>query len=115
MAVVSADYTTVITNCRNALDKGGSLYGKDLVKIIDVVQDAANTLDSKGVAAVTALSGALVTALAAWTAVGAGDSSAVYTAQEAILTPLRTAAISAAAASITNVTASDALDGRPAA
>lgn len=114
MAVVSADYTTVVTNCRNALAVGGSLSGDDLIQVIDVVQHAANTLDSQGVTAVTALSDALVTALAAWNADGAGDSSATYTAQEAILTPLRTAALSAVAATITNITASNALDGRSA-
>ena len=116
MAVVAADYTTVVTLCRDALAKGTSLFGKDLVKVIDVVQDAANTLDSKGVAATVALEALLVTHLDTnWVAVGTGDSAAVRTAALAALATPRTAAVAAAAASITNVTASDALDGRPAA
>lgn len=114
MTVSSADYTTVVAACRDALAHGTSLSGEELRLTIDVVQHAANALDSKAVATVTALSGALVTALAAWAADGAGDSSATYTAQEAILTPLRTAAVSAAAASITNSTADSVLDGRSA-
>lgn len=110
----SADYTAVVSACRTALARGDSIRGEDLRKVIDVVQHAANTLDSKALAAVTALSGALVTALAAWNAVGAGDSSATYTAQEAILTPLRTAALTAAAASRTDITADNSVDGRSA-
>lgn len=114
MTVASADYATIVTNCRNALAVGGSLRGEDLRLVIDVVEAAANTLDSKGVAAVTALSSALVTALAAWNGAGAGNSSAIYTTQEAILTPLRAAALTAVAASVTNVTALDGPDGRAA-
>lgn len=114
MTVASADYTTVVTRARAALASGGHLAGEDLRLVIDVVQDAANTLDSKALAAVTALSGALVTALAAWNAVGAGNSSATYAAQEAILTPLRTAALTAAGATITNITADNKSDGRTA-
>lgn len=108
----SSDYAAVVTTCRNALARGDSVRGEDLRKVIDVVEHAANTLDSKALAAVTALSSALVTALAAWDAAGAGDSSAVYTAQEAILTPLRTAALTAAAASRTDITVNNSLDGR---
>jgi len=107
----SADYIQVVTDCRTALANGGYLSGEQLRRVIDVVEHAANTLDSKALSAVTALSGALVTALAAWAAVGAGNSSAVYTAQEAILTPLRTAALTAAAASRTDISTS-AQDGR---
>lgn len=108
----STDYIQVVTDCRTALAKGGSLSGEQLRRVIDVVQHAANTLDSKAVSAVSALSSALVTALAAWNADGTGDSSATYTAQEAILTPLRTAAVAAAAASRTDITAVSRDDGR---
>ncbi len=156
MAVVSADYTTVATFCRNALAVGGNISGAQLVKVIDVIQHAANTLDSKAVATsvateaattaaatavgtvntdADALEAELVTQMAAWNAVGVGDSSAVYTAALAALAPLRTALIASAdaavtaaaaadtaavagvtagAAGITNVTADDLTDGRPA-
>lgn len=128
MTVSSSDYTTVVTDCRNALAKGISLTGPQMRLVIDVVEHAANTLDSKGAATsatvnsdADALEAELVTQMAAWDAAGAGDSSAVYTAALAALAPLRTALIAsanavaaAAAASITNVTASDQLDGRSA-
>jgi hypothetical protein len=80
--------------------------------MLDVVEHAANTLDSKGVAATVALEAALVTQMALWDAAGAGDSSAVYATALTALAALRTAAVSAAAASITNYTANDFLDGR---
>ena len=55
MAVVSADYTTVCTALRRVLGNGTNLTGEEKRLALDVVQHAANTLDSKGAAtAVTA-------------------------------------------------------------
>jgi len=125
---LSTDVATLAAAVRRGLANGSSLTGVELRLLIDTLETLANTTESKSVTAVgtvstdtTALSAALVTALAAWTAVGAGDSSTVYTTQEAILTPLRVAlvasaaaAVTAAAASVTNVTVNDSTDGRAA-
>ncbi len=43
----SADYIEVVRLCREALAKGGELRGLSLLKVIDVVQHAANTLDGE--------------------------------------------------------------------
>lgn len=114
MTIGSSDYAAVVTACRGALAHGTTLGGNDLIRVIDVVEHAANTLDSQAAAAVAALEDELVTQMALWAAAGSGDSSAVYTAALAALSTLRTAATAAAAGSITDVTALDGPDGRTA-
>lgn len=122
----SADYTAVVTAARNALAVGGSLSGLNLLKVIDLLEAAANTLDDNAEAATVntdadALEASLVTHIANWVAVGVGDSSAVRTTAVAAWAPLRTALIASANAvvasggsTITDITSSDALDGRSA-
>ena len=107
MAVVSADYGTVVTALRRVLANGTNLTPEEKRMALDVVQHASS--NEKDVAA-TALEALLVTAFAAWNAVGAGDSSATYTAQLAACAAARTAAIAGTA--ITDVAADDATDGR---
>ncbi len=114
MTVAAADYTTVVTSCRRELARGGVLRGEDLRLIIDVVEHAANTLDSKAVAAVAALEALLVTHLDIWNAAKAGATATEYANAVAALATPRTAATAAAAASITDVTALDGPDGRTA-
>jgi hypothetical protein len=130
MAVTSADYTTVVTDCRNALAVGKSLDGAQLRRVIDVVQHAANTLDSNAEAATvntdadaleTQLAAAFVS-LDAWTgASAAADIVADIATQKAALADLRTALIASANAvlaaggtTVTDITASTELDGRSA-
>lgn len=114
MTVSSADYTRVVTECREALAKGLELKGPALIRVIDVVQDAANTLDSKGVAAAAALEALLVTHLGILVADAASPTQAHVNAMVAALTAPRAAATVAAAATITDVSANTALDGRTA-
>ncbi len=123
---LSTDAAATLAACRRALANGTNITGAEIRVCIDTIETLINTTDSKAVATTTtakadaiALAAAMVTALAAWTAVGAGDSSAVYTTQEAILTPLKlavvastAAAFTAGAASVTDVTANDKTDGR---
>lgn len=123
---VSTDVATLAAACRRCLANGTSFTGAEIRLCIDTLQTLANTTEAKASAAAitasadaVALAAALVTALAAWTGDGAGDSSGTYTAQEAILTPLKVAAVAsaaaavtAAAASVTDVTVNDATDGR---
>jgi hypothetical protein len=125
MTVTSADYARVVAEARAALNRGTGLEGPALGRVIDVVQDAANTLDSKGAAtdvtlaaASAALEAELVTQMGLWDADGAGDSSATYTAALSALDPLRTAVTAAAAAAVVASTATvddiatHVLDGR---
>lgn len=129
MTVSSEDYTTVVQRCRDALNRGGDLRGPDLMLVIDVVQDAANTLDTQAASRIAtvsedaaALEAELVTQMALWDAAGAGDSSGVYTTALAALADLRTglaasvAAALAGAGSVGAVTdiATHPLDGRAA-
>ncbi len=109
---VSTDVATLAAACRRCLANGTSFTGAEIRLCIDTLETLANTTDSKAVATVTAWAAAQVTALAAWTACGAGDSSAVYTTQSALLITARAAAVTAAAASVTDVTANDQTDGR---
>ncbi len=111
---LSTDVATLAAACRRCLANGSSFTGAEIRLCIDTLETLANTTEAKAVTAVGALSSALVTALAAWLAVGTGNGSTVYTAQEAILTPLRTAAVAAAAASVTNITVNNSTDGREA-
>ncbi len=165
----STDYALVVSACRDAIRKGTFPNSGDFLRrVIDVVQHAANTLDSVGAAtAVTAgedaealelllvdlaaaavaseaaedaLEASLVTHIANWVAVGAGDSEAVrataitawgglrttvtsagtalIAANTACVTPRAdlvtsaAAAVAAAPATITNITTSTMLDGR---
>lgn len=124
MTVTSADYARVVSEARAALNRGTGLEGRALGRVIDVVQDAANTLDSKGAAtdvtlraAAVALEAELVTQMALWDDDDAGDSSATYTAALAALAPLRTALTAAAAATTASAATVDdiathVLDGR---
>lgn len=127
MTVLSADYTEVVAKCRAALNRGGDLKGADLRQVIDVVQHAANTLDTRSSAEVVtvaadaiALEAELVTQMALWDAAGAGDSSAVYTTALAALADLRTALTASAAAlvaadvGVVTDVATHPLDGRKA-
>lgn len=107
MTVSSADYTTVVQRCRDALNRGGDLRGPDLMLVIDVVQDAANTIDTQAAARIAtvsadaiALEAELVTQMALWDAAGAGDSSAVYATALAALADLRTDLVTSAAAAL---------------
>ncbi len=123
---LSTDVATLAAACRRCLANGTSFTGAEIRLCIDTLETMANTTDSKAVATTTtakadaiALAAALVTALAAWDGAGAGDSSSIYTTQEAILTPLKlavvastAAAFTAGAASVTDVTANDKTDGR---
>ncbi len=109
---LSTDVASIVSSCRDALARGGELRGERLRLIIDTLETLANTTESKASAAAVALEAQLVTSMAAWNAAGAGDSSADYTTAAAALAPLRTAAVSAAAASVTDVTPDDSLDGR---
>ncbi len=107
MAATSANYATVIAACRRALANGTNLTGAEVQLVIDVVEHgSSNERDT----AATALEALLVTAFAAWTAAGAGDSSAVYTAQLAACAAARVAAV--AGAVITDIAAADGVDGR---
>ena len=145
----SAAYLRVVEECREALRTGGDLRGLSLMRVIDVVQHAANTLDSQGAAtgvttntAADALEALLITEAAAvvtentdadalevllvtlaaavadvntkadalealivttfvnWNAVGAGDSSAVYTAELAAQATPRTDLIASVTAAV---------------
>ncbi len=107
MAVVNADYATCVAALRRCLANGTNLDGVEKRLMLDVIQHA--TSNERDVAA-TALEALLVTAFAAWNADGAGDSSGTYTAQLAACAAARTAAI--AGATITDIAASDAVDGR---
>lgn len=113
MPVVSADYTRVVTECRAALAVGGEIRGPALTRVIDVVEDAANTLDSKAVTAVAALEALLVTHLAILVADGASPTQGHVNAMVAALATPRSAATAAAAPSIADI-ATHALDGRSA-
>ncbi len=107
MAATSANYATVIAACRRALANGTNLTGAEIQLVIDVVQHgSSNERDT----AATALEALLVTHMANWAAAGAGDSSTVYTTALAALATPRTAAI--AGAVITDIAASDGIDGR---
>ncbi len=126
MPVLSADYASVITECREALGRGGALEGKALIRVIDVIQHAANTLDSQGAAtgattrtAVLALEALLVTHMAIWNAAKGGATATEYAAALAALATPRTTCLSASLASavastatVTDVTANNTLDGR---
>ncbi len=112
VAAVSADYTTCITALRRCLAKGTNPSSAEVQLFLDVIMTAANTLDSKAVATVTAWASAQATALTAWSGAGAGDSSSIYTTQSALLIAARAACVTAAAASVTDITESTALDGR---
>jgi hypothetical protein len=112
VAAASADYTTCITALRRCLAHGTDLSGGEKRLCLDVIMTAANTLDSKAAATVTAWADAQATALTAWNGAGSGDSSAIYTTQSALLITARAAAVTAAGASVTNVTQDDSLDGR---
>lgn len=107
MAVVDANYTTCVAALRRVLANGTNLTGEEKRLVLDVLQHA--TSNERDVAA-TALEALLVTCFAAWLADGAGDSSATYTAQLAACAAARTAAV--AGATITDIAADDALDGR---
>lgn len=123
---LSADVATLAAACRRCLYNGTSLTGVEIRLCIDTLETLANTTESKAAAATTtasadavALAAAIVTMFTAWAGVGAGDSSAIYTAQEAIVTPLKTAAVASAAAAataaeatVTNITVNDSTDGR---
>ncbi len=107
MAVSSADYATCIDALRRCLAHGTELNSEEKRLLVDVVEHgSANEQD----AAATTLEGLLVTAFAAWDMAGAGDSSAVYTAQLAACAAARVAAV--AGAVITDITADDSRDGR---
>jgi hypothetical protein len=112
MAVVSADYTTVGTALRRCLGNGTSPSWRELQLMLDVVEHAANTLDSKGVAAVAALDVVIAAQMALWNTAKGADSSSTYTTALAALVAPRAAAIAAAAVSVTDFTANDSLDGR---
>jgi hypothetical protein len=114
MAVTSANYASIVAACRRALANGTNLTGNEIRLVVDVVQAAANTLDSKGVAAVAALEAELVTQMAIWDAAKGAATTSEYAAALAALDPLRTAATAAAAASVTDVAADDKRDGRAA-
>jgi hypothetical protein len=107
MAATSANYATVIAACRRCLANGTSLTGSEIQLVIDVVQHgSSNERD----AAADALEALLVTHIALWVAVGAGDTSTVRTNAVAALVAPRAAAIAGAA--ITDIAASDGIDGR---
>lgn len=112
MTIGSADYSSVVESCRDALGHGRPLTGAELRLVIDVVQHAANTLDYNASAATleTALGNAF-TSLDAWTGVdAAADVVADIATQKAYLAPFRTAA--AGGTAVTDLTVSDVLDGR---
>lgn len=112
MAATSADYTRVVTEARAALMQGHALTGPALQRVIDVVEDAANTLDSKAVAAVAALEAVLVTQFAILVADAASPTQAHVNAMVAAAASPRAAAIAAAAPTIADITANSVLDGR---
>jgi hypothetical protein len=98
---VADDITTLVAACRRSLFKGTSLSGDELRLCIDTLQYIAGGADGNVVTApVLALQSALSTMFAAWAGAGTGDSSAVLAAQQAIVDPLTTAAVSAAATEV---------------
>ncbi len=111
---VSTDVATVVAACRRGLANGSSLTGVELRLCIDTLQTLANTTESKGSAAAIALEALLVTHLAIWNAAKAGATASEYAAAVAALATPRATALTASAASVTNVTVSNILDGREA-
>ncbi len=112
VAAAAADYATVVTACRRCLAHGTNLTGAEVQLVIDVVETAANTLDSKSAAAVAALEALLVTHLGILVADGASPTQGhVNAAVTALATP-RATAVTASTASVADVTQNDALDGR---
>ena len=107
MAVVNADYATCVAALRRCVGNGTNLTGDERRLMLDVLQHAtSNEKDAQS----TELEALLVTAFAAWNAVGAGDSSAVYTAQLAACADARVSAI--AGITITDIAADNFKDGR---
>lgn len=111
MAVSSTDYTTVVQRCRDAINRGNSLSATDMRLIVDVVEDAANTLDTKATASVAALEALLVTHFAILVADAASPTQAHVNAMVAACATPRQTATAAAAASIVDI-ATHPLDGR---
>lgn len=107
MTVSSTDFTTCQTALRRCLANGTNLTSDEKLLLLDVIQ-AGSTYERD--TAATALEALLVTHMAAWSAAGAGDSSAAYAAALAALAAPRVAAVAGTA--ITDLTADNALDGR---
>jgi hypothetical protein len=108
MAVTSANYATCQTALRRCLASGTNPTGEELQLMLDVIQHGSSNERDTAAAALEAL---LVTHMAIWDAAKGGATAAEYAAALAALATPRTAAI--AGAVITDLTASDGVDGRP--
>ncbi len=111
---VSTDVATLVAACRRGLANGSSLTGVELRLCIDTLQTLANTTESKGSAAAVALEALLVTHFGVLVADGASPTQGHVNAMVTACATPRATAVSASAASVTDVTVSDILDGRSA-
>ncbi len=97
MAVVDADYVTVIGYIRDRLGKGTRMPANEMAKTLAVVKDAASR-SSSGSTAVTAGATACTAAAAALTAAASALTSALDVANAAIATTAAAAATAGATA-----------------